>query len=207
MSDESVISTELQAARKISGLSRERVASLLGVSAKSIERWEMSGKVGPAQLRALRGVYADVAAGRISTDNDVSRGTSQPTESARAESDKAYSARLRRVEEFKRQMVRVGADDFEADQVEMLGERFVLSMAAAYANHPSYPIDEDEEVDLFLRFGLRPWVIERIERRNPPAPIEDPAEDPVLPEPPAGPESKVTPIGKRASGTRGRRGT
>lgn len=157
MADESVISTELQTARKQAGLSRERVASLLGVSAKTIERWELSGKVGPAQLRAIRAFYADV--GQRSLDNDVTRGTSSSAETADT------AGRMRRVESFQREMLRLGADDFEADNIDTMGVRFISAAEAWPIINPGHDVDVDAEIVLFLEFALRPWVLERIKQR------------------------------------------
>ncbi|HTE46540.1 MAG TPA: helix-turn-helix transcriptional regulator [Gemmatimonadaceae bacterium] len=75
--EERRISEELKGLRDKTGYSRERVAQGVGKSAKTIERWENSGHIGPAELRKLRHFYdmeLDPAQSK-SLDNDVPRGT------------------------------------------------------------------------------------------------------------------------------------
>lgn len=75
MSDAKAIARELWASRNATGLSRERVGRAMDVSAKTIERWETSGRIGPAELRELRAFY-ERAMAPAGIDNVVPRGTS-----------------------------------------------------------------------------------------------------------------------------------
>jgi transcriptional regulator with XRE-family HTH domain len=48
---------DLRAARESTGLSREKVAALVGVTSKTIERWEKGAAVKPYRLKQLAEVY------------------------------------------------------------------------------------------------------------------------------------------------------
>lgn len=153
---------ELQSARKRSGLSREKVASGLNVSAKTIERWEKTGHIGPAELRAIRAFYRDALAseGGSSLDNDVPRDTSnRAVVRGTLGPLQGGDPRLMRITVFEREMIRMGASDLEADDVRERAASYLESLLARDES------DVDRQLDLYLEASLRPWVTKRIEHR------------------------------------------
>lgn len=156
------VSTELQSARKRAGLSREKVASALNVSAKTIERWEKTGRIGPAELRSIRAFYQNPegAVGSAGLDNDVPRGTPNRAVMRGTLSPlQGGDPRLMRITMFEREMIRIGANDAEADDIR---ERAVSYLDSLFARGAT---DIDRELDLYLDASLRPWVTKRIEER------------------------------------------
>jgi transcriptional regulator with XRE-family HTH domain len=91
MSEESDIALELQESREATGFSREKVAQAIGKSAKTIERWETTGRLGPAELRRIRAFYAEAAAGHVYLDNDVIRSTNRSRLAGVSEASPSYS--------------------------------------------------------------------------------------------------------------------
>lgn len=63
-------SEELSRLRSESGLSREKVAAVVGYSAKSIERWEKGDPIDVNKLKRIRTFYEDFAATRPRLYND-----------------------------------------------------------------------------------------------------------------------------------------
>lgn len=78
------------------------------------------------------------------------------------------AARIRRAEQFEREMVRLGANDFEADHVRIRARNFIESVLSHGGTDDDQLTDDDldHELELYLLNSLRPWVIDQMKKRG-----------------------------------------
>lgn len=138
-------------------MTQAQLAAAIDVDAQTVARWERDERTPNAEDFGKVQRLQDNHAKQTGISTLVPRGTSEQT---------------RRIEAFEREMLRLGADDFEADQVRALGLAF---LGAVGANTAIVLIDE---VELYLNSGLRPWVLKRIERRRTGDPQADQSDEP-----------------------------
>lgn len=160
MDEESRIAIELADSRQSSGLSRERVAQALGVSAKTIERWEKSGRIGPAELREIRAFYA--SGRQTGLYNDVPRGTSALADATALPGHLTALARR-----FELEMARLGATNEEVDHVDatLRSEHVAVLINQRPDGSPRTGDERDAEFRLQMRALLR-WLLMRMEFLN-----------------------------------------
>jgi transcriptional regulator with XRE-family HTH domain len=113
---ETDVAKELVSRREALGISRERVARAVGVSAKTIERWENSGRVKPVELQTLRAFFRQAEADPLGLDNVVPRGTMRVSETTRVEFGLPDWIERRAVA-VERDLARAGATDAQLDYV------------------------------------------------------------------------------------------
>jgi transcriptional regulator with XRE-family HTH domain len=149
----------LRKRREEIGLSQAQAAIDIGVTERTLRRWESTGIV--SKLRDREQIELRYGKRFPWPDNlpDVSRGTV-----VRERAPDPYRARNDRIANFEREMVRLGADDFEADLSRALAAEFVDALGRP-APEGEAPLDPDAELEFFLNNGLRPWVARRIQLR------------------------------------------
>jgi hypothetical protein len=79
---------------------------------------------------------------------------------------RSSSARAQRVQAFVNDMVRLGADDFEADYVRERGRSYVESVLFADGAPELTEAEYDAELDEYLNKILRTWVINHMKARG-----------------------------------------
>jgi transcriptional regulator with XRE-family HTH domain len=114
--DEAAIARELVSRREALGISRERVARAVGVSAKTIERWENSGRVKSLELQTIRAFFRQAESDPLSLDNVVPRGTMRVSETTRVEFG-LPDWMERRAVAVERDLARAGATNAQLDYV------------------------------------------------------------------------------------------
>jgi transcriptional regulator with XRE-family HTH domain len=139
------------AARERSGLTQEQAAQELGLSVASMSRKELGKQPVTSRDVAAMERIADGAPRLVK----VPRGTLVAREPVAR-----YNAKLDRIQAFERQMIRLGADDFEADHVRERARAFVEAI------HSQGGTDIDEELELYLEASLKPWVVAHMKRRG-----------------------------------------
>lgn len=140
------IRDELTRLRSELGVGREKVAAALGVSAKSVERWEKTGRLRPTDLRRVRLYYARELRGAPGLDTDVPRDTSVSDWSPNPSLRSAIPARAYEVAmEYCRRLARAG---LARDEIEAL-ERILVDSRYAKANRRAgRELSEDDWVML-----------------------------------------------------------
>jgi transcriptional regulator with XRE-family HTH domain len=108
----------------------EILAEIYGVPISNLLSWE-AGRLG-----------GNVSRGTLTTNYD------------------ATMTRALRINAFEREMIELGANQDDLDQVRAKSRNHVESM------HSFEGTDPDEDLETFLRFSLKPWVLKRIEQRR-----------------------------------------
>jgi transcriptional regulator with XRE-family HTH domain len=150
---------EFKAAREAAGLTQDQAAQLLGVTGKTVSRWETGAPIKPRDLAGAKSIFAEIVRQREFLDKKVPRGTMSLMERILGEEGPG-DARRKRIEQFEREMVRIGADDFDADYVRRAARDFIEQI------HSAGGTDVDEELETYLEYSLRPWVLKRIDQRR-----------------------------------------
>jgi transcriptional regulator with XRE-family HTH domain len=176
----SQIGKRLAAARERSGHTQSSAAAALGLEPVTISRWERGAvksikSDNLSKAAALYGTTIDsLLDGLEVLGVEVPRGTTRSdlnrfVHSAEVASVAATLTRaiLERLELFKREMIRAGADDAEVDYIE---ETFRRPETARLAHHDSdgkslSPKQVEEQYDALID-GVRQIITRRIERRR-----------------------------------------
>lgn len=75
--------------------------------------------------------------------------------------------RLSRADQFEREMIRLGADDFEADHVRIRARSFIESVQSSGGTDTNLTdVELIEELENYLNYSLRPWVIAHMAKRG-----------------------------------------
>ncbi len=163
--DASAIGSILRRARENAGLSRAAAAQQIGVDPQTLYRWEEEDGAPKADvsriLRAEAAYGVDlVSALRRCLGVAVPRGTS-PGAKFRVPPRLAP-----RIELFERDVIRMGADDFEVDHIrDVLRSSETASLfRGSAAGARLTPEEEESELEILFD-SLRAWVRRRIERR------------------------------------------
>ena len=143
----------MAAMREAAGLTQDEAAERLGLaSGNTVSRWETGARHPNAAdyLRATE-LYRRLADERRS--ETVPRGTEK------------YQAIADR---FRREMLRLGATDFDDDHVK---ERLQHLEASRFFREGEdgvelTPAQQMEEYVNYIEYSLRPWVVQRIEKRR-----------------------------------------
>lgn len=180
--DRSQIGETLKAWREKAKLTQAEAAQALGVASITVSRWERGVviEIEPANMAGIARVY-DVALTDVfallgihdkALVTDVPRGTRDTvTRFARITQERAATKRAadrtRRAEQFEREMIRLGANDYEADHVRVRARSFLESVLSSGGTEDA--VDEealDREFDIYLQNSLRLWVIDQMKKRG-----------------------------------------
>jgi transcriptional regulator with XRE-family HTH domain len=148
------VHAELKLWRERAGLTLEQAAVAIGVASYStVWRWESGERApGSENYRKAMTIYRRLAEERHA--GNVPRGTNG------REGAQGFATRTKRIELFEREMIRLGADDFDADYVRRAARDFIEQI------HSAGGTDVDEELETYLEYSLRPWVLKRIDQRR-----------------------------------------
>jgi hypothetical protein len=123
-------------------------------------------KVPNTVLEVLAIVYNVPLVSLVVADRDdlvghnVSRGTRPNDVGAKS------VRRRRRIETFEREMIRLGADDFEADHVRSRARSFLESVLSSGGTEDISEEELDRELELYLQNNLKVWVEEHMAKRG-----------------------------------------
>lgn len=142
-------------------MTQVELAKRLGVRPATVSEWE-SGKTRPT--RANVGAVAAVLG---VPESELLRAPAVVGE-AMAPYDSRSAARFRRAESFEREMVRLGADDFEADFVRVRSRNYIESILSSGGTETEGLSDDDldRELEAYLSGFLRTWVREHMKARG-----------------------------------------
>lgn len=168
----SQIGEAFRKAREQMGVSQEAAAMAIGVSPKTVSRWEL-GKNPPSgdtliTAAAFYGVDLATILPTMKGDIRVPRGTVMSSQRVGDRFGVYMTDAIReKLEVFKREMLRAGADDAEVDYIE---ETFRRPETARLAHHDSDGKDlsrkqVEEQYDALID-GIRQIITRRIERRR-----------------------------------------
>lgn len=163
-----ILGSALKSERTSAEVSQEEVARVMGVSVKTVQRLEQAETVKPGHAVAFRSAVDALVRARSERrrpDNVVPRGTSTEAHSASVVSGRG-TLRLRRADAFEREMVRLGANDFEADHVRTRARNFLESVLSHGGTPDLTEDDLDQEFEVYLQSSLRPWVIDQMKKRG-----------------------------------------
>lgn len=160
MSGESA-ADRLRAARVAANLTQDEAAQLLGVTGKTVSRWETGAPVKPRDLAAAEQAYAEAAAGS-GLDKKVPRGTVALDTAAHLPGPLAAIARR-----FELEMARLGGTDEEVDHVDatLHSEHVAILVNQRQDGSPRTAEERDAEFRLQMRALLR-WLLMRMEFLN-----------------------------------------
>jgi transcriptional regulator with XRE-family HTH domain len=159
-------SDTLKRAREAAGLTQEAAARLLGVTGKTISRWETGAPVKPKDVSSALRTYQDHADPAGSLDKKVPRDTNGATGQA---NDGGLSRQLRILAaEFEVEALKLGAEEEEMAYVRQALQSPETARMFAYGYVDRAGLSEEAlRLDYEgLIEGLRLYVKMRVKRRN-----------------------------------------